>query len=410
MAINTYTKNELNYFSCNPFHILGISCVSTRDEILSAYMKLQKLININAVDSYSRDVNIEQLELPQYSLEMLNSAYSDINNIDSKVFAFNSNIYTSPFSIIDITNMLDKIKCYDEMLSCYLWLLLNDNDFKYKDLWSKLCSYIDTLIDAPAIKWQDYFDNRFSIDDLNENPDCYSEFHEAFSRIILYPLKEIVENSESCKSAREILFIAISEKRTTTSYSVEPDDELIKLARQIEVQGVNDISGVISNSFEDEEEYEGVSLLDGIGASDNVYTKIVQENMSNSCMMDGLDIESASKEVKILKPKQVEYKIDEVEMSPVENLVSPKIASAKEMDGIAIGSEGVKQIAGENIDPSYKNIRRTYLENNGNFVQYQTMYEEQKKRRKSGNLYYWLLVLLILGGITAYFLYFFDVI
>ena len=46
-------------------------------------------------------------------------------------------------------------------------------------------------------------------------------------------------------------------------------------------------------------------------------------------MMDGLDIESVSKEVKILKPKQVEYKIDEVEMSPVENLVSPKIASAK---------------------------------------------------------------------------------
>ncbi len=221
MATKTFVREELKFFSENPYHLLGLSCTVSNDAVLSAYMRLQKLINFNAVENYSRVISIDRLSLPKYSLEMLSKVYSATSTMESKVFAFSSIKYTAPLTMIRVSTLLETTTTYDAFLGCYLWLLENDIGFIHMDMWELLCKRIDEMIDTSAVKWKEVFDNRLSQNDIADKKDCYEEFHEAFCNIILSPLKNVVEGSHNIISAKEMLEAVKKQKGTKADTKAE---------------------------------------------------------------------------------------------------------------------------------------------------------------------------------------------
>ena len=249
MATKTFVRDELKFFSENPYHLLGLSCVASNDAILSAYMRLQKLINFNAVENYSRVISIDRLSLPKYSLEMLSKVYTATNTMESKVFAFSSIKYTAPLTMIRVSTLLETTTTYDAFLGCYLWLLENDISFIHMDMWEFLCKRIDEMIETPAVKWKEVFDNRLSQNDIADNKDCYEEFHEAFCNIILNPLKKIVPNSDNMISAMEIYEAIKKQKSTTVDTSSKKSSKEEPINNEKEKnQSVSEVAPVTGNA------------------------------------------------------------------------------------------------------------------------------------------------------------------
>lgn len=411
MFTNTFITNGLTLFSQNPYRILGISCSASKSEITAAYEEIYKLVNLDTLDTLKNDFELVQLEKPDYSAGMLNIAYADISEIKHKVFAFNDKLYTMVFSINEITDMLEKINCYDEFLSCYLWLLLNDSDFKYKDLWSKLCNYIDMLIELPAMKWQEYFDNRFSIDDINENYECYKEFYEEFRGSILTPIKEIVKGSNNCDSAREVLFTAISNSRVS---AVNYDEELMKLANQVDQHASNsEIEDSYRKSIylldnEEEVAEESVSLVDlDYDDEDSVYRDIVQNGeLSKNYNMDAIDIEKSADALGRNTAKVDYGNMDSLDSNIVtEKLVSPKMNNAKEMTGIIADHNGVREVNEVPVMATNNSFNSGSMKDQ-NAIMFERLQQEQKKNKQKSNIGFFIKLLIFLGAIGGVVLYF----
>ncbi len=238
MATKTFVREELKFFSENPYHLLGLSCTASNDAVLSAYMRIQKLINFNAVENYSRVISIDRLSLPKYSLEMLSKVYSATSTMESKVFAFSSIKYTAPLTMIRVSTLLETNNTYDAFLGCYLWLLENDIGFTHMDMWEQLCKRIDDMINTPAVKWKEVFDNRLSQNDIADNKNCYEEFHEAFCNIILSPLKKVVEGSHNIISAKEMLEAAKKHKGIKEDIKADEKSQAIEVKSSTSVEAI----------------------------------------------------------------------------------------------------------------------------------------------------------------------------
>ena len=198
-------ENAIDYYAKNPCRVLGIPTTYNKNQIFEAHQDLEGLIYLNITESYEANIIYEQLKPINYSLAILKKAYNDIFLVDSKVFAFSDSKYAKSFSQKEIFYLIDHITCYDELLACYLWAIINDYEFNYQDLWYKLCVFIDNLRSLKNEQIPKYLDRRFSSKVLEETPGIIFKFYNVFKNLIVAPLKELLEYIGESSSALEIL-------------------------------------------------------------------------------------------------------------------------------------------------------------------------------------------------------------
>ncbi len=370
MATKTFVREELRFFSENPYHLLGLSCTASNDAVLSAYMRLQKLINFNAVENYSRVISIDRLSLPKYSLEMLSKVYSATSTMESKVFAFSSIKYTAPLTMIRVSTLLEATTTYDAFLGCYLWLLENDMGFIHMDMWERLCNRIDEMINTSAVKWKEVFDNRLSQNDIVDNKDCYEEFHEAFCNIILSPLKKVVEGSHNIISAKEMLEAVKKQKRAKEDTKADEKDEGVAVnvptpAVQVTSEEVNK-----ENFFKDKipEKPQKTTPADNKSIKVEDTTVLKQNVIKNNPVIDEIKPANTS-ELKDFKLKN-EAEIDAIKPSAVDELkefVLKNEAVLDSIDGVSTDKlEATKNFNALEIDAVL--IENTVKTNENNYI------------------------------------------
>lgn len=302
MTKTNYSEAHLTCFKLNPYIVLGLSCCATKQDISDKYEKLLKLAKLDSLSTYEFEYKLPQIKAIDYDEAIINTAHSELSKISHKVFAFDDKEFLNTITIDECTERLDNINCYDCFLSCYLWLLTNDTDFTYKDLWSRVCNYIDDVIDSTRLQWSNYFDNRFSIDEINDNFNCYEDFYNAFKENILLPIKNIERNSSDCNSAREILFNAISQTKSSPNViESATSNELIKLAKQVQnsiednTKENEDTSSLLTLQEEEEESYGNISLVDSIEELTSSYSNVIKSgNIQNKESFDSIDTSKAS--------------------------------------------------------------------------------------------------------------------
>lgn len=406
-------------FIYNPYCIMGISCTATRAEIQKAYDKLCGFLKINESDGFSSPFSLSYLEKKPLDEGMLNKAFSDAEDIKSKVFSFSDECFAYRISKEECLKRLDNISSYDEFLSCYLWLITNDTEFVFKDMWASLCSHIEKMMSAQRIHWSELFDSRFSIDELNESYNLLDEFHKAFKMKILSPLHSFENSSEKSSTAKECLFNILASKKNRSAYNrTVVDDELSRLANEAKKMLESDYA---SNSSEDKvslvnnvRKYEDtsdseLSLIDTYNNESNVFQMAV-----NNAEYDSASVKTQISELDTTKAFEIigksdiqenkQFAIDDIDTSKqVESLRAQKKSNAKEMNGLVTVNGQVKQVYGE-VNPYAipKSVSREEYAYNQT-EEFEKRQAKQVKKHYRANTIKTFIKLLLVAGLFALF-------
>jgi hypothetical protein len=347
---------------------------------------------------------------------ILNKAFSEIEEIKNKVFSFSDECFAYKISKEECLKRLDNISCYDEFLSCYLWLISNDTDFVQRDMWARLCTHIDIMLNAPRLRWDEFFNDRFSIDELNESYNILEVFFRAFKEKILLPLQSFEEAQEKSLSAKECLFNILTSKRHgKKKVIISGDEELARLAKEANKMlqtGDSEESlaapvSLINNQPEDEFYYEDVSLVDSAKIEENVFDMAVRlsEDQKKGSSIDALDTTKAYEVIgksDISQNKQ--FAIDDIDTSKtVEALRGQKVSKAEDMNGLITDNGEVKQIYAE-VNP----LKMTRTVSREQFAydhtsEFEKRQSKQVKKHFRANIFKTMLKVLIVAALFALF-------
>ena len=200
------TAKEL--FACNPFRVLGVPVNAHSNDIEAAYNRLSSLAAAGQQGSYTTGFDFDSLPKLSRTAADVNTAYGKLSSNGYRCFAYSDPQFTVALTIDDVALNLQDISCYDCFLRCYMWLVINDRDFEYPEMWSALARYIDKLIDSTPAEWPALFDNRFPDEMIGQGGQAFASFHQTFCEIILLPIKEMVRGSMRCQKALDILRVA----------------------------------------------------------------------------------------------------------------------------------------------------------------------------------------------------------
>ena len=200
------TAKEL--FACNPFRVLGVPVNAHSSEIEAAYNRLSSLAAAGQQGSYTTGFDFDSLPKLSRTAADVNTAYGKLSSNGYRCFAYSDPQFTVALTIDDVALNLQDISCYDCFLRCYMWLVINDRDFEYPEMWLALAKYIDKLITSQAAEWPALFDNRFPDEMIGQGGQAFASFHQTFCEIILLPIKEMVRGSMRCQRAVDILRVA----------------------------------------------------------------------------------------------------------------------------------------------------------------------------------------------------------
>ncbi|MBO6140441.1 MAG: hypothetical protein J6O40_01485 [Ruminococcus sp.] len=200
------TAKEL--FACNPFRVLGVPVNAHSSEIEAAYNRLSQLAAAGQQNTYTTGFDFSSLPKLSRSAADVNTAYGKLSSNGYRCFAYSDPQFTVALTIDDVALNLQGISCYDCFLRCYMWLVINDREFEYPEMWIPLAKHIDKLIDSQPADWPSVFDNRFPEEMIGPGGQAYASFHQTFCEIILLPIKEMVRGSMRCQRATDILKVA----------------------------------------------------------------------------------------------------------------------------------------------------------------------------------------------------------
>lgn len=415
-------KLALEPFATNPYRILGISCISSKQEIIRAYEKLSKLSKLDSLESYTSAFDLTQLPQVIRDEGLINVAQMKAFAPINKAFAFADASYAVPLTIEDCAENVEDISSYDCFLSCYLWLLLNDLDYHYKGLWIKLCNHLDKMLIAEINEWEIYFDNRFRDDEISQNFNCYKDFHTVFTNNILLPFKTLVKGSNQAKTSLEIFEMAqtpLSEIQTKAN-----SDELNKLAQIAEKEtkarngfnlvneSKNSQKSKVTLVYEETPTiYEKIDLVAEMDTSENIYDQVAKKtgiNNERNISIDSIDTSKGLANVGYAQDydNRQNIKMDSIDINAkVQSLVSPKKNVAMEMNGLLNSEDGAKTvISSQYIAPPPKSISRTEFTNQVS----ETFEDRQDKIKKNEYRMQHIKVgfgIVILLGALAFFCY-----
>ena len=145
------TAKEL--FACNPFRVLGVPVNAHSNDIEAAYNRLSSLAAAGQQGSYTTGFDFDSLPKLSRTAADVNTAYGKLSSNGYRCFAYSDPQFTVALTIDDVALNLQDISCYDCFLRCYMWLVINDRDFEYPEMWSALARYIDKLIDSTPAEW-----------------------------------------------------------------------------------------------------------------------------------------------------------------------------------------------------------------------------------------------------------------
>lgn len=255
------TAKEL--FACNPFRVLGVPVNAHSNEIEEAYKKLSSLAAAGQQESYRTAFDFNSLPKVSRSAADVNTAYGKLSSNGYRCFAFSDSQFTVALTIDDVALNLQDITCYDCFLRCYMWLVINDREFEYPEMWILLAKYIDGIIDSQPAQWQSYFGDRFPAEMIGQGGQAFASFHQTFCEIILLPIKEMVRGSIRCQKALDILkvakidvdapYIPIEIPQANLPMAGQPQPKLKLAVQEGEMVGApaenNDFGGMTSSSI-----------------------------------------------------------------------------------------------------------------------------------------------------------------
>lgn len=193
----------------NPYRILGLPVNTSASKANEIYKNLLSMCDNGTIQNYTTPFDLPSLPPFQRNTESLESAFTKLDGDVYKCFAFAESLYATNLSHADIIIQINNMDSYDKFLSCYIWLIINDKNLTYKNLWFKVAKHIDMLSCSGPDDWNSYFDHRFPDDVYISDFDQVKAFYNTFAEVILLPMKELVKGSMECFTASEILSIAM---------------------------------------------------------------------------------------------------------------------------------------------------------------------------------------------------------
>jgi len=271
----------MELFVYNPYRIIGIPVDASQEKIDEIYGTLIAMCENETIATYKSPFDFPSLPPFQRNADSLASAYTKLSGDIYRCFAFSESLYAVNLSQADISIQISNIDSYDKFLSCYMWLITNDPNIYYKNLWFKISKHIDMLICANPEDWEEKFDHRFPKEVYKNDIDSIKGFYNTFCEVILLPLKELVRGSLDCMTASEILSNALFDGDFSAFMSqVESSEKAVKkIGKKTPAMPEASVSGLVESELakRDTDEEDTVDLLEGIDEETNIYTDALNQ-------------------------------------------------------------------------------------------------------------------------------------
>lgn len=381
----------------NPYRILGIPVNTSPAKANEVYENLLSMCENDTIDNYSSPFDLPSLPPFQRNSESLENAYNKLTGDVYKCFAFSISHYAVNLSQADIAIQINNMDSYDKFLSCYIWLIINDKNLTYKNLWFKVAKHIDKLICSSPDNWNEFFDHRFPDDVYQSDFDQIKGFYNTFSEVILLPMKELVKGSMDCFTASEILSIAMFDGDISAFFE-EIEIAEKQLQRQTkkapEMPAFISAEDIMAEDSDANDEGVPVNLLENIDDEPNIYTDALKQMI--------LSNRSRNQEIKSVDTSKV-YGSGNLEQADEINLLMD-IVNSKTMDMSRLNSpyeivQNEKKY--ENIDisdmlnPQINHSSKDTTNMSSDFSRDNAMEEVEKAKLERRNTFYKKMIIFI---------------
>jgi tetratricopeptide repeat protein len=151
---NKYTENiEISNISIkaatvfldNPYRVLGISCVASKEDANSVLDKLKKLARLKALEAYSSPFDLLGIEKPVRDLSVAQNALSLLKDRTNKLFWFKGTeacvAWQSEKFRIELSKDGEEFGTYDLFLANYMYAILCDPNFNLAETWKRIFNH-----------------------------------------------------------------------------------------------------------------------------------------------------------------------------------------------------------------------------------------------------------------------------
>lgn len=143
--VGPIAKKGGHYILDNPYRILGISCLATKEEAHAALDKLRKLSRLKALEAYSTEFDLNGVDKPVRSISVAQNAIVMLKDYANKFFWFADTdacfAWKSGKYRIELVRDGEELGTYDLFLANYLYAILCDPDFKTAETWKRILNY-----------------------------------------------------------------------------------------------------------------------------------------------------------------------------------------------------------------------------------------------------------------------------
>lgn len=322
MANEKLGVTVMELFVYNPYRIIGVPVDASAEKIDEIYKTLMAMCENETIATHKSPFDFPSLPPFQRNADSLASAYNKLSGDIYRCFAFSESLYAVNLSQADISIQISNIDSYDKFLSCYMWLITNDPNIYYKNLWFKIAKHIDTLICCNPEDWETLFDHRFPKEVYKSDFNSVKGFYNTFCEVILLPLKELVRGSLDCMTASEILSNALFDGDFSAFMSqVESSEKAVKkigkkTPAMPEVSGVGLVESEMRRRAEEENEEDTVDLFEGIDEETNIYTdalnQMIKSNRARNQEIKSVDTSKVFGSGNLGKDEEVELSMSSV--------------------------------------------------------------------------------------------------
>ena len=146
--ITTENKKALSVFLDNPYRILGLSCVATKEDANLVLDRVKKLARISKNSNIKMKYFLQGFRPLNADLSIFQKAISEVSQIGMKFLWFEEESYCSTWNQISNASKDEANIKYDEFLAVYLSAVLLDPLFKDESRWTDVFDCIAHLTNA----------------------------------------------------------------------------------------------------------------------------------------------------------------------------------------------------------------------------------------------------------------------
>lgn len=145
LELSSLAKKAGGCFLDNPYRILGVSCLATKEEANTALDKLKKLARLKALESYRSPFDLTGIERPSRDLSVAQHALTLLKDKNNKWFWFAESdaciAWRSGKYRIELAKDGQEFGTYDLFLANYMHAILCDSDFNTPETWKRVLNF-----------------------------------------------------------------------------------------------------------------------------------------------------------------------------------------------------------------------------------------------------------------------------